>query len=154
MKARWLFIPRALSRDMSLPLARRFFDELASMVGKKVVLELTDGRVYQGRLLAFDERLNMILSDVPGAEKLVISGALLKTLKLAERGFDLRALAERLERVFPNHVKLREDLGAILVLDKVRVSEAGVEGTGLVAERAKEVYQEYLRELGQKPAQE
>jgi small nuclear ribonucleoprotein (snRNP)-like protein len=135
---------------MSLPAARRFYDELASMVGKRVVLELADGKVYEGKLLAFDERLNLIMGDVQGAEKLVVSGALVRTLRLVEKGFDLRALAERLERVFPNQVKLREDLGAIIVLDRIRVTEAGVEGSGLSAERAREVYQEYLRELGQK----
>lgn len=118
-----------------------------------MVLELADGKVYEGKLLAFDERLNLIMGDVQGAEKLVVSGALVRTLRLVEKGFDLRALAERLERVFPNQVKLREDLGAIIVLDRIRVTEAGVEGSGLSAERAREVYQEYLRELGQKSSQ-
>jgi len=56
-------------------------------------------------------------------------------------------LSERLNRIFPGLVKLREDVGAIIVMDKIKVTEQGVvEGVGLAAERAKTVYEEFLKE--------
>ena len=44
-------------------------------------------------------------------------------------------------------VKLHEDLGVIVVMDKVRITKDGVvEGSGPAAERARKVYEEFVRE--------
>jgi hypothetical protein len=64
-----------------------------------------------------------------------------------EKPFDLKGLAERLNRVFPELVKVREDIGAIIVMDKIKVTEKGVvEGSGLAAERVKAIFDEFVRE--------
>jgi uncharacterized membrane protein len=64
-----------------------------------------------------------------------------------KKPFDLKALASRLEKVFPTNVKLNEDEGCIWVMDKVKLTEKGVvEGYGSVAERAKIVYRQFLHE--------
>jgi len=99
--------------------------------------------------LAIDEHLNLILGEVgENIHKAVINGAFIKELRLLEKPFPLKELAERLERVFPGGVKLREDISAILILDKVKVTEEGVvEGTGLVADRARAIFDEFVREL-------
>jgi small nuclear ribonucleoprotein (snRNP)-like protein len=112
-------------------------------------VEMHDGRTHRGKLLAIDEHLNLILGEVAeDVHKAVINGAFIKELRLLEKPFPLKELADRLERVFPGAVRLREDISAILVLDKVKVTEEGVvEGTGLVADRARAVFDEFVREL-------
>jgi hypothetical protein len=68
-----------------------------------------------------------------------------------EKHFDLKALASRLEKVFPAMVKLHEDEGCIWVMDKVKLTEKGVvKGYGSVAERAKLVYRQFLHETRSK----
>jgi hypothetical protein len=66
-----------------------------------------------------------------------------------EKSFDLQALADRLERVFPNLVRVVQEAGIIVVMDKIRVSEKGlVEGSGPAAERVKKVFGEFVKERG------
>jgi hypothetical protein len=44
-------------------------------------------------------------------------------------------------------VKIRDDIGAIIVMDKIKVTEFGLEeGSGLAASRVKAVYDEFLKE--------
>jgi len=65
-----------------------------------------------------------------------------------EKPFDLKGLADRLSRVFPGLVKIREDVNAIIVMDKIKVTEHGIEeGTGLAADRVKSIYEEFMREF-------
>ncbi len=130
--------------------SRRFNEEIISILGKSVVVEMSDGNVYQGKLLGMNERFDMILGSPSGMEgkvfKIVLNGDFIKDVKLVEKPFDLRALADRLNHVFPGLVKLREDIGAIIVMDKIKVTEKGVEGVGLAAERVRSVFEEFLRE--------
>lgn len=137
---------------MSSMIFRKFGEEIASFIGRAVVVETREGRQYTGQLLAIDENLNLILDRVSGAGegvfKIVINGGDVKEIKLTERPFDFKALAERLNRVFPDLVKVREDIGAIIVMEKIKVTEKGVvEGTGLAADKVRSIYEEYMREV-------
>ncbi|MFQ5762986.1 MAG: Lsm family RNA-binding protein, partial [Candidatus Bathyarchaeia archaeon] len=50
--------------------------------------------------------------------------------------------------VFPRLVKLYEDVGVIVVMDKIRLTKEGIiEGSGPAAERVKKVYEEFLKEV-------
>jgi small nuclear ribonucleoprotein (snRNP)-like protein len=136
---------------MSSIFLKRFGDELASLIGKKISVETSEGKSYQGNLLGVDEKLDLILGEVTGAGegvfKIILNGQFIKEVKLMEKPFDLKALSDRLNRIFPGLVRLREDIGAILVMDKIKVTDQGVtEGSGLAAERARQVYEEFLRE--------
>jgi len=130
---------------------RRFGEEVASFVGKSVALETKDGKQYSGRLAAVDERLNVVLDGVTGAGegvfKVVVNGDTVREIKLVERPFDLKGLAERLGRVFPGLVNERDDLGVIMVMEKVKVTEKGVEGTGIAADKVRSIFDEYVREM-------
>jgi hypothetical protein len=91
----------------------------------------------------------LILNDVDSQQiqKLMINGSFVKEIKLLEKPFDLKALADRLSRIFPGLVKIREDIGAIIVMDKIKVTELGIEeGSGLAASRVKAIYDEFLKE--------
>ncbi len=44
----------------------------------------------------------------------------------------------------PGDVKIYDDVGILTVMDKIKVSEMGVEGTGPLAQRVYEIYNEYM----------
>src|SRR5208283_3028269 len=99
------------------------------MVGRRVSVLTGDGKKYDGDLLGIDEKLNVILGAVIGAEssmRVALNGSFVKEIDLLEKPFDLRALNERLGWAFPGMTKLREDIGAILVMDSIKVTEKGV----------------------------
>lgn len=137
---------------------RRFLEEISSLLNKPVRVLTSAGKTYTGILSGVDcKSLSLCLSDVKdplGKKifKLIIPGNMLEELEGVEKPFDLRTLAERLERLFPRMVKLYEDAGVIVVMDKIRVSERGiVEGSGPAAERVKRVYDEFIKEKSAAP---
>ncbi len=131
---------------MSVVPARRFVEELGTFAGRKVQVETVDGRKYEGILLGIAENLSLVLSGLEGGMyKVALNGSQIKEIKLVEKPFDLKTLAESINKVFPGLVRLREDIGAIIVMDKIKVTESGVvEGTGLSADRVRQVYDAYL----------
>jgi small nuclear ribonucleoprotein (snRNP)-like protein len=138
---------------MSAIATKKFAEELAGLVGKKVIIETMDGTKYNGELSGISENLNVILSNVVGGQnviKLIFNGNFVKRIELTEKLFDLRALAAKLEKIFPANVRLMEELGAIMVMDKIKVTEKGVEGTGLATIRVREIYEDYLRETAKR----
>lgn len=135
---------------MSAIVFRRFGDELVAFVGKQVSVTTGEGKEYGGVLLGVDESLNMVLDKVTGAGenvfKIVINGSNIREIRLMAKPFDYKALGERLNRVFPGLVQVREDIGTIIVMDKIKVTEKGVEGSGLAVDKAKAIYDDYMRE--------
>jgi small nuclear ribonucleoprotein (snRNP)-like protein len=129
---------------------RRFGEELNTFVGKQVAVSTTDGKEYAGTLMGVDENLSIILDKVTGAGenvfKVALNGTNVRELKLTAKPYDFKALGERLNRSFPGLVSIREDIGVIIVMDKIKVTDKGVEGTGLAADKAKTIYDEYMRE--------
>jgi small nuclear ribonucleoprotein (snRNP)-like protein len=135
---------------MSALTIRKFYEEILQFVGKKVSIETSYDKSYSGTLSAIDERLDTVLENLEGQGilRIVINGSFVKEIKLLEKPFDLRGLADRLSRVFPGLVKIRDDVNAIIVMDKIKVTENGVEeGTGLAADRVKSIYEEFMREF-------
>ncbi len=135
---------------MSALTIRKFYEEILQFVGKKVSIETSYDKNYNGTLSAVDERLDTVLENVEGQGilRIVINGSFVKEIKLLEKPFDLKGLADRLSRVFPGLVKIRDDVNAIIVMDKIKVTEHGIEeGTGLAADRVKSIYEEFMREF-------
>ncbi len=136
---------------MSSIINKKFTNEIVSMIGRKVALETSEGRIYEGDLVGVDGNLNVILDNVSGVGenvyKVLLNRDFIKEIRLVEKPFDLKALAERLNRVFPGLVKIREDIRSIIVMDKIKVTEQGVEGSGLAVERVKSVYNEFVSEI-------
>jgi small nuclear ribonucleoprotein (snRNP)-like protein len=135
--------------------SRKFSEELLGMVGRRISITTTDGKQYQGDLMGIDEKLNLVMGQVTGSMqgsiRVVLNGNYVKEIVLLEKPFDLRALNERLSRAFPGMTKLREDIGAILVMDSIKVTEKGVVegGDRLSATRVKQIYEEFARETMQ-----
>ena len=136
---------------MSTFVFRRFGEELNAFVGKPVTVITYEGKVYGGVILGIDEGLNLVLDKVTGTgeqvAKIAINGSNVREIRLAGKPFDYKALGERLNRVFPGLVQVREEIGVILVMDKIRVTEKGVEGSGLAVDKAKGIYDEFIRDM-------
>ena len=135
---------------MSALTIRKFYEEILQFVGKKVLIETSYDKNYSGTLSAIDERLDAVLENVEGQGilRIIINGSFVKEIKLLEKPFDLKGLADRLSRVFPGLVKIRDDVKAIIVMDKIKVTEYGIEeGSGLAADRVKSIYEEFMREF-------
>ena len=135
----------------SLP-DRKFMEEIGGLLQKVVTVSTTDGKSYTGVLVGLDSHsLNVFLSEVKEesghvVHRLLINGGRVNQIFSSEKPFNLQALADRLERVFPRMVKVSEGAGIIVVMDRIRVSEKGIlEGTGPAAERVQKVYDEFIR---------
>lgn len=135
----------------SLP-DRRFMEEITVLLQKVVTISTSGGKNYTGVLSGVDSHtLNICLTNAKDDSghifhKLFLNGSAVAQIFSSEKPFDLQALAERLERVFPRMVKTSEGAGVILVMDRIRVSEKGMlEGSGPAAERVQKVYDEFMR---------
>jgi small nuclear ribonucleoprotein (snRNP)-like protein len=132
---------------------RKFREELSSLLQKTVTVHTTFGKNYVGTLTGIDvNTMSICLSDVKNEKgmsvhKLFINGQAILQIYSVEKPFNLNSLAERLERVFPKMVKVIEEAGVIVVMNKIRVTEKGIiEGSGPAAERVQKVYEEFIKE--------
>jgi small nuclear ribonucleoprotein (snRNP)-like protein len=123
-------------------------------VDKSVIVSTTTGKTYSGTLTGINpDTLSLVLSEVKDEEgkilhRVFLNGNVVAQILSVEKPFDLKALADRLEKVFPTMVKLYEDKGFIWVMDKVKLTEKGVvEGSGPAAERVQKVYEQFISEI-------
>jgi len=135
----------------SLP-DRRFMEEINAQLQKMITVVTSEGKSYTGILSGVDSHsLNLCLTaakDDSGRvlNKLFINGNNVVQIFSTEKPFNLQALADRLERVFPRMIRVNEGAGIIVVMDRIRVSEKGMlEGTGPAAERVQKVYDEFVK---------
>ena len=134
---------------------RKLFTELGALLDKPVRVVTTDGKTFDGTLAGINpENLSLCLAQAKDEKgvpihRIFLNGNIVAEVFAIEKPFDLRALADRLEKVFPRFVKLYEDQGFIMVMEKIRVTEKGVEtGTsGPAAERVQKVYEQFMSEM-------
>jgi small nuclear ribonucleoprotein (snRNP)-like protein len=133
---------------------RKYFIEVAALAEKTVAVTTTTGKTFNGTLMGINpDNLSLTLADVKDEtgkllNRLVLNGSIVMSISSAEKPFDLKALAGRLEKVFPTMVKLYEDKGFIWVMDKVKLTEKGVtEGSGPAADRVQRVYEQFMSEV-------
>lgn len=132
---------------------RKFFGEIAALLDKTVMVVTMDGKAYSGTLAGINpDTLSLCLADAKdekgtAVHRVFFNGSAIASISAIEKPFDLKALAERLEKVFPTLVRLYEDKGFIWVMDKIKVTEKGVvEGSGPAAERVQTVYGHFVSE--------
>jgi small nuclear ribonucleoprotein (snRNP)-like protein len=132
---------------------RKFFTEVAALVDKHVIVSTTTGKTFGGTLLGINpDNLSLCLADSKDEDgkklnRVFLNGNVVAQILGVEKPFDLKALADRLEKVFPTMVRLYEDKGFIWVMDKVKLTEKGViEGSGPAAERVQKVYEQFISE--------
>jgi small nuclear ribonucleoprotein (snRNP)-like protein len=133
---------------------RKYFTEVAALADKIVSVTTTNGKTFTGALIGINpDNLSLCLADSKDesgktAHRVFLNGNIVAQIESAERPFDLKALANRLEKVFPTMVKLYEDKGFIWVMEKVKLTDRGVvEGSGPAAERVQRVYEQFISEV-------
>ncbi|UCG36310.1 MAG: Lsm family RNA-binding protein [Candidatus Bathyarchaeota archaeon] len=133
---------------------RRYFSEITALIDKKVTVATTDGKSYSGTLVGVNpDNMNACLSEAKDEKgqtlnRVVLNGSIVAKILAIEKPFDLKSLADRLEKVFPTMVRLYEDKGFIWIMGKIKITEKGVEeGTGPAAERVHKVYTQFLSEM-------
>ena len=130
---------------------RKFFAEVSALADKNIVVTTTTGKTYTGVLVGINpDNLSLCMAEAKDEEsklshRVILNGSVVAQILSIEKPFDLKALSERLEKVFPTMVRLYEDKGFIWVMDKVKVTEKGVvEGSGPAAERVEKVYEQFI----------
>lgn len=132
---------------------RRFYSEVGGLVDKRVYVRLVDGKVYRGILLGIDQpSLNIVLGDADSEGKkffrVVINGSRVSEIVVEETPlFDpeefFNLVVQRLN-INPANVRVYKDSGLVVILDRYRVSENGVEGSGALANKIYDLWQEYM----------
>ncbi len=132
---------------------RKYFTEVAALADKNVAVVTTNNKTFNGTLIGVNpDNLSLTLADAKDEKgmlfhRIVLNGSTVMSIASAEKPFDLKALAGRLEKVFPTMVKLYQDQGFIWVMDKVKLTDRGVtEGSGPAAERVQRVYEQFMSE--------
>ncbi len=133
--------------------ARSISTELGKLLNKRVVVKLVDGKAYVGKLVAFEpSALHVVLEDVDigdsKLERLVIHGSRISEIYPESTSiFDAEEFAsvlrERLN-LNPYAIRVLPEINAVVVYDKIKITEAGVEGEGGLAQRIYEVFKEYI----------
>jgi small nuclear ribonucleoprotein (snRNP)-like protein len=133
---------------------RKYFTEVSALAERHVIVSTTTGKTFSGTLIGINpDNLSLCMADAKDDEgkslhRVFLNGTVVAQILSVEKPFDLKALADRLEKVFPTMVKLYEDKGFIWVMDKVKLTEKGVvEGSGPAAERVQKVYDQFIGEI-------
>ncbi|MHA1170635.1 MAG: Lsm family RNA-binding protein [Candidatus Heimdallarchaeota archaeon] len=134
-----------------------FNKELADLKGKYITVVSTTGKSFNGLLKAWNpDTFDLCLSNVNEGKnsyfKVFLRGPIISEILISEQPFDLKGLALELQErlnLLEADVKLYEDARMIQVLNKVKVTEKGVEGTGPVADRVRVVFEQFMESLAE-----
>ena len=136
--------------------SRRLLADLTNMLDKNVIVKLRDGRVYEGLLAGFDhQRLHISLSKARDSDgnvyhKVIIAGDSISEVLVKEAPlFDAQEFAELVIKKLglrPGDVKVYPDAGVVIILNSIRVTEGGVEGSGPIANKVFSIFNEYLED--------
>ena len=134
-----------------------FNKELADLKGKYITVVTTTGKSFNGLLKAWNpDTFDLCLSNVNEGKnsyfKVFLRGPIISEILISEQPFDLGGLASELQErlnLLEADVKLYEDARMIQVLNKVKVTEKGVEGTGPVADRVRVVFEQFMESLAE-----
>ena len=133
----------------------KFYRELANLIGSRIKVQtnLINNQVYTGTLAAYDRNtMSLVIhkaedQDGNKYEKIVIYGQWVQYIIETEKPFDLKGLADSLSKLFPpGEVEYIESAGSIMILNKIKVTEDGVQGVGPLAERVQRAFDEFVAE--------
>lgn len=138
---------------MSVNLNRNFKNELNAFDRKNVVIQTTTGKEFKGVLLGINtDDLSLVLGDatVDGIRhnRIFLSGQIIAEIYMGEAPFDISGLRNELEQIFKKTgVRYFEDTRTIMVMDRYKVSEKGVEGQqGPIMDRIIRIWANYQKE--------
>ncbi len=135
---------------------RSFNRELAAVVGATIEVATKDGKNYSGILKGIDQNtLSIVLSEVVDLKdgnnipKIFIYGNSIVSFSVAEIEVSLEGLAKELEKTFPpGGVRFFSETGVIVIMNKIRITPEGVDGSGPLYERVAAIADDWLKEHG------
>ncbi len=136
---------------------RAFNKEIASVIGATVQVVTNTGKTYTGTLKGVDQNtLSVVLADVTTDDeaeesipRIFIYGNSIVSFSVTEKEVSLEGLARELEKVFPpGGVRYFPDTGVIVVMNKIRVTPEGVDGSGPLYERVASIAKQWMEEHG------
>lgn len=122
------------------------------MTNKLVKVTMPSGKWYRGTLMGVElSSLTLVLdrvsSDEGNMKKIFIRGGSWETITPEEKAFPIEALNDRIAATFPpGQVKLVGDTISILN-GKIKVTSAGVEGTGPTKNHVQKIFDQFMDEL-------
>ncbi len=136
---------------------RNLITELVGLVGNVVKVKLVDGTVYEGKLLGIDvgDRLTLHLvlenAKTAGGEtfyKVFINGSRISEIIAAQRPvFDPEEFAKFVATKLnlpPGTIRVIKEAKTVIVYDRYKISENGVEGSGGWASKLYSLWEEYM----------
>jgi small nuclear ribonucleoprotein (snRNP)-like protein len=137
--------------DMS---SRRVSGDLNTLIDKTIIVKLSNNKTYTGVLSSFELSPFMIsLTNAKDNEnntyyKVIINGSLITEILVKNAPiFDPREFAELVAKelnIRSADIKVYEEAGIVTILDKIKVSENGVEGSGPLAQKVYDIYNSYV----------
>jgi len=129
--------------------SQHFRREFGMFLDQEIIVELRSGQTIKGILRAYDpDTFSIILEDAVIKNEvykyMMVNGSTISIIYLKEKKVDLEKLAKKLEETFPNMVEYKRPLGVIIVMNRIRVTEKGVEGEGPAYERVKKIFEEFI----------
>lgn len=139
---------------MSVPSAtRRLMSELTALLDKEVVVKLKDGSIIRGKLYGFDANtFNVLLKNATDSSNtyptmLLYHDSIVSLSAVEAPLFDPEEFARLLVAKLSlreSDVKVLPEAGVVVVMNSVRVSEKGVEGSGPLAHKIYGLFVEYM----------
>ncbi|BFH73362.1 Lsm family RNA-binding protein [Sulfurisphaera javensis] len=134
--------------------SRRVATELNSLLDKTVTVRLINNKIYSGTLSSYE--LSPFILTLTNAKdndnnsyyKVILNGSsITEILVKSSPIFDPREFADLITKELnlrAGDAKVYEEAGVVIVLDKIKVSENGVEGSGPLAQRVYDLYNDYI----------
>jgi len=136
---------------------RNLITELASLVGNIVTVKLVDGSTYVGKLIGIDigDRfsLHLMLEEAESSSgnkyyKVFINGDRISEIISVQRPkFDPEKFAEFISAKLnlpPGTIRVLREAKTVLVYDRYKITENGVEGSGGMASKLYSLWEEYM----------
>lgn len=136
---------------------RNLITELVGLVGNTVKVKLVDGTVYEGKLLGIDVgdrlTLHLVLENAKTTDgetfyKVFINGSRISEIIAAQRPvFDPEEFAKFVSTKLnlpPGTIRVIKEAKTVIVYDRYRISENGVEGSGGLASKLYSLWEEYM----------
>jgi small nuclear ribonucleoprotein (snRNP)-like protein len=136
---------------------RNLISEIAGLVGNVVKVKLVDGTTYEGKLVGIDVgdrlSLHLLLENAKSSAgesyyKVFINGSRVSEIISVQRpAFDPEEFAEFITAKLslpPGTVRVLKEAKTVLVYDRYKITENGVEGSGGMASKLYSLWEEYM----------
>ncbi|AAY80044.1 Lsm family RNA-binding protein [Sulfolobus acidocaldarius] len=137
-----------------MSVSRRISGDLGSLLDKTIIVKLNNNKVYSGVLSSFEvspfmvSLLNAKDNDNNMYYKVIINGNMITEILVKSAPlFDPREFADVITKELnlrTTDIKVYEEAGVVTILDRVKVTENGVEGSGPLAQKVYDIFNSYI----------